>query len=136
MWQSSSSLQFLTTNSVSFKQKEKTYQNSPLQVPRTLHPLRLPRVPQGASWNPPVGRSVLGRAITPSPKSCLTFCNLMNCNAPGSSVLHYLLEFAQTHVQICWNSCESVMPPNNLILCHPISFCLQAFPAAESFPMS
>ena len=28
-------------------------------------------------------------------KSCLTLCNPMNCSTPGSSVLHYLPEFAQ-----------------------------------------
>ena len=31
-------------------------------------------------------------------KSCLTLCNPMKCSTPGSSVLHYLLEFAHTHV--------------------------------------
>ena len=29
---------------------------------------------------------------------CLTFCDVMGCSLPGSSVLHYLLEFAQIHV--------------------------------------
>ena len=32
------------------------------------------------------------------PKSCLTPCNPMDCNAPGFPVLHYVPEFAQTHV--------------------------------------
>ena len=31
-------------------------------------------------------------------QSCLTLCNPMNCTMPGSSVLQYLMEFAQTHV--------------------------------------
>ena len=31
-------------------------------------------------------------------KSCLTCCNPMDCSAPGFPILHYLLEFAQTHV--------------------------------------
>ena len=30
--------------------------------------------------------------------SCPTLCNPMDCSKPGSSVLHYLLEFAQIHV--------------------------------------
>ena len=30
-------------------------------------------------------------------KSCLTFCDPMDCSMPDSSVLHYLLEFAQIH---------------------------------------
>ena len=33
-------------------------------------------------------------------------------------------------------SIESVMPSNHLILCHPISSCLQCFPASGSFQMS
>ena len=36
-------------------------------------------------------------------KSCLTFCNLMNCNAPGSSVLHYL------SAGVCSNSCANLL---------------------------
>ena len=31
-------------------------------------------------------------------KSCPTLCNPMNCSMPGFPVLHYLPEFAQTHV--------------------------------------
>ena len=31
-------------------------------------------------------------------KSCPTLCDLMDCSTPGFPVLHYLLEFAQTHV--------------------------------------
>ena len=31
-------------------------------------------------------------------KSCLTLCNPMNCSLPGFPALHYLPEFAQTHV--------------------------------------
>ena len=62
-------------------------------------------------------------------KLCLTLCHPMDCSTPGSSVLHYLLEFAQTHIQSWW--------------CHPtisssaaLSFGLQSFPASGSFPMS
>ena len=33
-------------------------------------------------------------------------------------------------------SIESVMPSNHLILCHPLSSCLQSFPASQSFQMS
>ena len=29
---------------------------------------------------------------------CLTLCNPIDCSTPGSSVLHYLPEFAQIHV--------------------------------------
>ena len=31
-------------------------------------------------------------------KSCLTLLDSSDCSTPGPSVLHYLLEFAQTHV--------------------------------------
>ena len=31
-------------------------------------------------------------------KSCLILCNPMDCSMPGFPALHYLLEFAQTHV--------------------------------------
>ena len=33
-------------------------------------------------------------------------------------------------------SIESMMPSNRLILCHPLSSCLQSFPASGSFQMS
>ena len=33
-------------------------------------------------------------------------------------------------------SIESVMPPNHLILCHPLVFLPSVFPASGSFPMS
>ena len=63
-------------------------------------------------------------------KLCLTLCNLMDCSTPGSSVLHYLLEFLK------FMSIELVMPSNHFILCYPFSFSLQSFPAARSVPMS
>ena len=30
--------------------------------------------------------------------SCVRLCNPVDCSTPSSSVLHYLLEFAQIHV--------------------------------------
>ena len=36
--------------------------------------------------------------INVSVQLCLTLCNPMECSIPGFSVLHYLPEFAQTHV--------------------------------------
>ena len=47
-------------------------------------------------------------------KSCLTLCDPMNCTTPGFPVLHYLPEFAQTHVHWVRD------PSNYLILCSPI----------------
>ena len=54
----------------------------------------------------------------------------MDCSTPGLCVHYQLLEFTQIHISI-----ESVMPSNHLILCCPPSFCLQSFPASESFLM-
>ena len=51
----------------------------------------------------------------------------MDCSTPDFPVLHYLLEFVQTHV------IESVIPFNRLILWAPFSSHLQSFPASESF---
>ena len=31
-------------------------------------------------------------------KSCVMLCDPMDCSPPGSSALHYLLEFAQKHI--------------------------------------
>ena len=44
-------------------------------------------------------------------KSCLTICDPMNCSMPGFPVLHYLLEFAQTHVH--WVS-DAIRPSHPL----------------------
>ena len=40
-------------------------------------------------------------------KSCLTPCEPMNCSSSGFPILHYLLEFAQTHVH--WVSDDSLL---------------------------
>ena len=45
-------------------------------------------------------------------KSCPTLCNHLNCSTPGFPVLHYLPEFAQTHVH--WVS-DAIQPS------HPLS---------------
>ena len=60
-------------------------------------------------------------------KSFLTLCNPMNCSTPGFPVLHYLPEFAQTHVH--W----SVMPSNHLSLCHSLFFLPSIFPSIRVF---
>ena len=61
-------------------------------------------------------------------KLCLTLCNPMDCSRPGLPVLHYLLEFAQTHVH--WVG-DAIQPS------HPLfSSCPQSFPASGSFPVS
>ena len=45
-------------------------------------------------------------------QSCPTLCNPMDCNTPGFAILHYLSEFAQTHVH--WVS-DAIQPS------HPLS---------------
>ena len=51
-------------------------------------------------------------------KSCLTLCNPMDGSMPGLPVLHYLPEFAQTHV--CWVG-DAIQPS------HPLSSSSPAF---------
>ena len=51
----------------------------------------------------------------------------MDCSMPGFPVLHYLLEFSQTH------SIESMMPSNHLTLCCPLLLLLSIFPSIRIF---
>ena len=63
-------------------------------------------------------------------KSCPTLQH-MDSSMPGSSVLHYLPEFAQIHLH--WVSDAILTISSSATL---LCFCLQAFPASGSFPMS
>ena len=58
---------------------------------------------------------------SPSP---FWLCNPMNCSVAGFPVLHYLPEFAQTHVHWVSDAVSSSVPS--------FSFCLQSFPALGS----
>ena len=58
-------------------------------------------------------------------KLCPTLCNPMDCSMPGFPVLHYLPEFAQTHVH--W-VCDSF---KYLTLCHPLLLLPSIFPSIE-----
>ena len=62
--------------------------------------------------------------------SCVWLCDPMDCSRPGSSVLHCLLEFAQTHCLSTWWCHLTTSSPATLF-----SSCLQSFPASGSFPM-
>ena len=55
-------------------------------------------------------------------QSFLTLCNLMDCSTPGFPVLHYLPEFAQTHVH--WVG-DAVQPS------HPLSSRSPAFSLSQ-----
>ena len=52
-------------------------------------------------------------------KSCSTFWDPMDCSSPGFPVLHYLLEFAQTHVH--WVS-DAIQPSHPLSPLSPPAF--------------
>ena len=47
---------------------------------------------------------------------CLSLCDPMDCSMPGFPVLHYLLEFAQTHVH--WVG-DAIQPSHSLSPCSP-----------------
>ena len=61
----------------------------------------------------------------------LTVCSPMDCSVPGFPVLHYLLEFAQVHVLWVSNAILTISSSAALF-----AFCLQSFPASESFPIT
>ena len=63
-------------------------------------------------------------------KSHPTLCDPKDCSTPGFPVLHYLLEFAQTHVSWIGNA---ILPSHPVT---PFSSCPQSFPASASFPVS
>ena len=75
------------------------------------------------------GSAVIIIVVVQSP-SHVWLCDPMDCSTPGSSVLHYLLEFAQIHV------IESLMLSNHFILCRPLLLLPSIFLASVSFPMS
>ena len=56
--------------------------------------------------------------------------------APCSAVHQASLSFIIPHGLLKVMSLELMMSYNYLILCHPLSFCPQSFPASGSFPMS
>ena len=59
-------------------------------------------------------------------KLCPTLCNPMDCSMPGFPVLHYLPEFAQTHVH-----CIGFVI--HLILCHPLLLLPSVLPNIRIF---
>ena len=64
-------------------------------------------------------------------KSCLTLCDPMNYSTPGFFVLHYLPEFAQTHVH--WVG-DAIQPSHPLSPSSPPALNLSQL--MGSFPMS
>ena len=72
------------------------------------------------------------KCCCPVAKSCLILWDLMNCSTPGFPLLHYLLEFAQTHVHQVNNAIQTSHP----LLPRPLSSCPQTIPETGSFSMS
>ena len=64
-------------------------------------------------------------------KLCPTLCDPMDYTIPGFPVIHYLLEFAQTHVH--WVG-DAIQPSYPLSASSPLD--LNLFPASVSFPIS
>ena len=60
-------------------------------------------------------------------QSCPTLCNHMDCSKPGFPVHNQLLELTKLM------SVESVMPSNDLILCHPLLVLPSIFPSIRVF---
>ena len=60
--------------------------------------------------------------------SCLTLCNPMDCNPPGSS------HISQSLLKLM--SIVSVMPSNHIILCFPLLLLPSDFPSLRVFPTS
>ena len=61
---------------------------------------------------------------------CPALCNPMDCSMPGLPVHHQLLKLSQLM------SIKLVRPSSHLILCCPLSSCLQSSAVSGSFPMS
>ena len=57
-------------------------------------------------------------------KSYLTLCDLTDCSMPGFPVLHYLQEFAQTHVYWVSDAISS---------CYPLLLLPSIFPSIRAF---
>ena len=63
-------------------------------------------------------------------KSHPTLFDSVDCSTPGFPVLHYLLEFAQTHIHWVGDAIH------HLILCHPLLLLPLSFPAFRVFSES
>ena len=57
-------------------------------------------------------RSSPGSCCCSVAQSCLTLCDPMDCSQPGFSVLHHLLELAQTHVHWVGDATNHLSSPS------------------------
>ena len=60
-------------------------------------------------------------------QSCPTLCDPMNCSKPGLPVI------TSTRSLLKFMSIESVLPSNNLVLCHPLLILPSIFPSISIF---
>ena len=65
-------------------------------------------------------------------KLCPSLCDSLECSTLDTSLLHYFLEDKVAQIHVYWAD-DAILPSHRL---PPPSFCLQSFPATESFPMS
>ena len=72
-----------------------------------------------ASWSSPFKCLLLAWDYCSVTLLCLTLCEPADCSTPGSLVLHYLPELAQTHVH--W-VCDTVQPSHPLPSPSPPAF--------------
>ena len=75
-------------------------------------------------WPQKVQVALLFSSVT---QSCPTLCNPLECSKPGFPVLHYLPEFAQTHVY----HVNDAIQPSHLLL--PLVLLLSIFPSIRVF---
>ena len=73
---------------------------------------------------------IIKHVVVHSPNHIQLFGTSMNHSMSGISVLHYLLEFAQTLVYCIGDTIQPSHPVT------PFSFCPQSFPASGYFPMN
>ena len=85
---------------------------------------RLLRVPWTARRS---NQSILKLCCCSVAWSCPTLCDPMDCSTPGFPVLHYLPEFAQTHIHRVSDL------SNHLILCRPHLLLPSIFPSFRVF---
>ena len=65
---------------------------------------------------------------------CPTLCDPMYCSMPGFPVLHYLLEFGQTHVHCVNDVIHPLLPPSPLPSVFPSIRVLKRYAIRYSSP--
>ena len=68
-------------------------------------------------------------------KSCPTLCSLMDCGSPGSSFLHYSMEFAQIHVHCISDAIQPSHPLLPLLLLPSVFLNVRVFSSESALRM-